>query len=273
MLKDNFLRGCDMPIHTFTRQTRAEDPITHRSLLQGLPGISDVTVTDTGNPIKFQRKRNMLKNRWGMSGTVEIRGGVITLTIDGQGSMHQRFADEIFAHLPADMTNDHGLTEAVERMTKSERFFSSAELNRLIDELRPDEAVKLMAACAIDDRVGLMVVTNTRILLKDRGAFASSTKEIYPRQVTSIGTKKGVGNEILQLTVSGAGIEIRNLQSGRASATADLIRDAQNAQTAAPSAPPAPSSADELAKLAEMHAAGILTDEEFSAAKARILGL
>ena len=42
---------------------------------------------------------------------------------------------------------------------------------------------------------------------------------------------------------------------------------------AAPAPPPAPESdADQLQQLAEMHAAGTLTDEEFAAAKARILG-
>ncbi|WP_229123409.1 PH domain-containing protein [Enemella evansiae] len=261
-----------MPIETFTRQTRADDAATHASLLRGLSTIPDVTVTDGGNPVKFQRKRNMLKNRWAMSGSVEVRRGVVTLTIDGQGSMHQKFAEEILAHLPADMTNDHGLTAAVERMTKSERFFSSLELNHLINEFRPDEQVRLMAACAIDDKVGLIVATDKRILLKDRGAFSSRTKEIYPRQVTSISTKKAFGNEVLELTASGARIVIRNLQAGRADAIANLIRDGQNAPTAPPTAP-ASSSADELAKLAQLHAAGALTDDEFSSAKARILGL
>lgn len=36
---------------------------------------------------------------------------------------------------------------------------------------------------------------------------------------------------------------------------------------------PAPSGAEEVARLAELHAAGHLTDDEFSAAKARALGL
>jgi hypothetical protein len=38
-------------------------------------------------------------------------------------------------------------------------------------------------------------------------------------------------------------------------------------------APPAPpSDADELQQLAQLHASGALTDEEFAAAKAKILG-
>ena len=41
----------------------------------------------------------------------------------------------------------------------------------------------------------------------------------------------------------------------------------------APPAPPADNSTDELARLAQLHASGVLTDDEFSAAKAKVLGI
>ncbi len=42
---------------------------------------------------------------------------------------------------------------------------------------------------------------------------------------------------------------------------------------AAPAPPPAPASdTDELQQLAQLHASGALTDDEFAAAKAKILG-
>ena len=40
----------------------------------------------------------------------------------------------------------------------------------------------------------------------------------------------------------------------------------------APYAPPPPNSADEIEHLAQLHASGVLTDEEFAAAKAKALG-
>jgi len=54
--------------------------------------------------------------------------------------------------------------------------------------------------------------------------------------------------------------------------------DAQMAQQAAAApAAPAPTAADEqmaeLQKLAQLHSAGVLTDEEFAAAKAKALGI
>jgi hypothetical protein len=36
--------------------------------------------------------------------------------------------------------------------------------------------------------------------------------------------------------------------------------------------PPAPSDTDQLQQLAQLHASGALTDEEFAAAKAKIIG-
>ena len=47
-------------------------------------------------------------------------------------------------------------------------------------------------------------------------------------------------------------------------------------QAAAQQAPAAPAAADRMAevqKLAELHTAGVLTDEEFAAAKAKVLGI
>jgi multidrug resistance efflux pump len=40
----------------------------------------------------------------------------------------------------------------------------------------------------------------------------------------------------------------------------------------AASAPPAAGPADEIERLAKLHASGVLTDEEFAAAKAKVIG-
>jgi len=70
--------------------------------------------------------------------------------------------------------------------------------------------------------------------------------------------------------VSGA---VHNKQEAKQDA-----KQAAAAQAAAPAPAPveAPAEGDQMAKLkelAELHTAGVLTDEEFSAAKAKILGL
>jgi len=99
-----------MPTLTFTRHSQATDQQTHDALLQILPIIQDVSVVATGNPIKAVRRRNVLKNRWAMTATIEVANGVITATIEGQGSMQAAFAEEILGELPRNMVDDRGLS-------------------------------------------------------------------------------------------------------------------------------------------------------------------
>ena len=64
--------------------------------------------------------------------------------------------------------------------------------------------------------------------------------------------------------------------SGRVQRRQAARYDQQDAEQAAQAAPPAEAEEDETAqlqKLAALHTQGVLTDEEFAAAKAKILGL
>ncbi len=67
--------------------------------------------------------------------------------------------------------------------------------------------------------------------------------------------------------------------SGRVSRRQAARYDEQDAQQAAAAPPPAPAAAPEddataqLQNLANLHAQGVLTDEEFAASKAKILGI
>jgi hypothetical protein len=49
-------------------------------------------------------------------------------------------------------------------------------------------------------------------------------------------------------------------------------RDEDLAEAPVQYAPAAPTSADELEHLAQLHASGVLTDEEFATAKSKVLG-
>jgi len=68
---------------------------------------------------------------------------------------------------------------------------------------------------------------------------------------------------------------MQHRQQGKAEQAADA-QDYQDQQQAAAAPPPPPSAPDpvaEIQRLADMKAQGILTDEEFSAAKAKLLGI
>jgi len=66
--------------------------------------------------------------------------------------------------------------------------------------------------------------------------------------------------------------------SGRVARRQDAKWAEQDAQQyeqapAAPAPPPEEDATAQLAKLAELHSQGVLTDEEFAASKAKILGI
>ena len=60
--------------------------------------------------------------------------------------------------------------------------------------------------------------------------------------------------------------------AGKQHAENEQAEAAPAAAPAEPAAPAAPDAAAELERLAQLHQSGALTDEEFSAAKAKVLG-
>ena len=60
--------------------------------------------------------------------------------------------------------------------------------------------------------------------------------------------------------------------AGRTRSGAEQQAPADDYQDQAQPAPPPADPADELEHLAQLHASGVLTDEEFAAAKAKVLG-
>ena len=260
--------------HTYRRTLTISPAEAMQILLDGAPTVKDCTVVEGGNPMRIHRKRNMLANRWAMDATVAADGQLLTITVDGNGSNQAKFAEELLNLLPAGAIDDHGLERAQQAMARSERFFSAFELSGLLDELRDGEEVLQLASGQVDGRTGLIVVTTKRILTKDKGAFESASREILPKHVTSISTEKKLTGESVELTVSGEKVKFTTLQPGRSGQIAEHVRRTRDAydSSGAASDKSTPGVQD-IAQLAELHAAGILTDEEFKAAKARALGL
>ena len=73
--------------------------------------------------------------------------------------------------------------------------------------------------------------------------------------------------------VAGTATAVSNRVSRRQAARWDEEDAQQYAQQAPPPAPAEDDGAAQLQKLAALHTQGVLTDEEFAAAKAKILGI
>lgn len=262
--------------HYETRRTLTINPQdVHNILVQTLPTIRDVEIQDAGNPIVFNRKRRITANRNKMNGAIGLQNNELTITIDGLGGAHNQFAKEILDLLPPNATYDHGISEAMSNMDKSAKILTGLEVTNLIDEMRTGEHIEFMTSGNNDDRVCAIILTNQRVILKDNGIFNQSMKEIDPVSITSISTGRKMSGDSVSLTVSGSDMEISKMPPGRGTEFAERLRKHRE-EAAAPAPSPASTAddgLDKLQKLADLHAAGVLTDEEFAAAKAKALGL
>ncbi|SMB82270.1 SHOCT domain-containing protein [Corynebacterium glucuronolyticum] len=265
-----------MPHYTTTRDLTIPAEQAHSILLQGLPTIKDVTVTDGGNPIRIDRKRRLMANRYAMTGVLTLEGSTLRIEIDGIGSMQRKFAGEITDLLPADAVDDHGIAEVLARTDKSAKFFAGLEVNGLLDEMRPGERLHFITSGVTDGKTCAILLTDRRAILKDTGLASNFMREIEPKAVTSIETGASFKGDSVKITASGSVIEVTTLPKGRGAEFADRLRNLRDTvHQPAPAASPTPATGgiEQLQKLAELHDAGILTDEEFAAAKAKALGL
>lgn len=132
-------------------------------------------------------------------------------------------------------------------------------------------------------KAGLAVMTGGLSLAAKAGRTSSKgagTEMIPIRSISSVTTKKdGLRFWAVSIVTSGNTIDMRvtkeEADQAKGLLTQLMLAPASPAPVAAPApaAPAEPDSMDQLKKLAELHQAGVLTDEEFAAKKAQLLGL
>jgi hypothetical protein len=78
---------------------------------------------------------------------------------------------------------------------------------------------------------------------------------------------------VISGTATAVSGRVARRQAGAAQAQAAAAAPAAPAPAAAPAAPAGGDSSAKLQELANLHAQGVLTDDEFAAAKAKVLGI
>lgn len=146
---------------------------------------------------------------------------------------------------------------------------------QVLDFLYRDERVLAAAQGTRFNKVEYVVATDRRVFFLERevAGFESGSQSIPVDKVTSVSAKRGLVFADLTVTTSNEEIKIEKLVLGEADAFAQVLRDRLDNGLTDKQPSPQPGGIDQVAKLAELHAAGVLTDEEFAAAKAKALGI
>jgi hypothetical protein len=168
---------------------------------------------------------------------------------------------------------------AVERMGRT--LGIRRELRNLVARLDPGESVIELARVERAGHGCLLVLSDQRLLFLREGRIRNTVEEVPIRALTSVGSRRRLGNGALLVTVAG-NAEVWPMTSGTHServseAIRQVMRQHVVAVTQAASSEPLTAPAPmadpiaQLQKLGELRDAGILTDEEFAAKKASIL--
>jgi hypothetical protein len=166
------------------------------------------------------------------------------------------------------------------RSLMSYKLGSNREIRRLAEYLWDDEEVERMVNARYGGGTGLLVLTNRRLLFLKDGMMKQTLEDFPLDKVSSVQWSSGLTLGKLTIFASGNKAEVDQVQKKDGKDLADHVREriAGGSASSGPVSTPAASSsaaasvADELKKLAELRDAGVLTEGEFAAQKARLLG-
>jgi len=171
------------------------------------------------------------------------------------------------------LIDDQGWQASMEKLgTKSVK--NQAIRDQVLNAVHSDEVIVAATQGLELKKTSIVVATQKRILLleKDTLGFSSGSRTIALDKISSITASKGMLFGGIVITTSNEEIKVEKVVGDEVDAFVGAVRNALETPT---TSTPASSSSDldQLTKLAELHAAGILTDDEFAAAKAKALGL
>lgn len=164
---------------------------------------------------------------------------------------------------------------AVDRMDS--KFGARREIRRLAGHLHEGEAVQYLAGGSYGGGLGLVALTDRRLLFLREGWTGKATEDFPLDKLSSIQWNSGLAQGTLTVFASGNKVEIKQIYKTDGARISDAIRNRQTSpQAATPTPatvqPPQDGIGDQLTKLWALVQAGAMTRDEFEAAKARLLG-
>lgn len=183
--------------------------------------------------------------------------------------------------------------DAGDRMTI--KMGSRRELRKLAKHhLVPGESVRYAASGRVNNRLGLAALTDRRLLFLFHGMVRQSLEDLPLTSVVSVKERTGVLMGTLTVVASGTELIIKQVAKHDLKTLANALRvhistgslpplpaidlDGEDGsveeETPAPDGPAqttSPDVVDQIARLGELKSSGVLTEEEFEAAKSELL--
>jgi hypothetical protein len=221
--------------------------------------------------------RSIRRNRWAYEYTAELEpfegGTLVTSRVDAAGSKHYEILNEIAEAVGDDVFADLGIPEAVAKLGKAGRLFGRKEIRHLHHLLHGSERVLALGQGSYDKKQGLVVLTNERLFFFEKSLGSETLEEFPLRSISSMQTSKKLTGERLKIHASGNDAEITHMGDGNANEITRCYRAIGREAVPAPPSSSAPEDPiTQIEKLAGLRDRGLLSNEEFEAKKADLLG-
>ncbi len=192
----------------------------------------------------------------------------------------QELKDSISSKIQSSENSSNRLNEIRQqiqnlKLSNVSSFLGRREINELPNILATSEFIDNIAQGTYDNSQGILVSTNRRLLFVDKGILYGLKVEDFPLdKITSIQYETGLLLGGIKIHTSGNVAKIENVEKATARSFSEFVRDklSQPKERAQATIVAEPNVLDQLEKLAKLKANGILTEEEFSEQKKKLLG-
>lgn len=170
--------------------------------------------------------------------------------------------------------------QEVEQQLKSldgwSKWLGKREMQALPSILWPDEKIEGGIQGLYNSRQGMLISTDRRLIFVEKSMLGRLTVEDFPYdKITSIQYETGWALGSVKIYASGNRADITHIAKDQVQPFAESVRARISGGGTAQAGTVAASVGDllpQLERLATLKNAGALTDEEFAAAKAKLLG-
>lgn len=162
-------------------------------------------------------------------------------------------------------------------------FLSKKEIKELPNILWENELPELVVQGFYKNGNGLLVCTNSRLIFINKGLMSLKVEDFPLKSISSIQYETGMLLGKLTIFASGNRAEIANVDKNFVRIFAEYVRakisnSGEQVKIATPTEPPTANTSQDdviaqLERLMVLKEKGILTDDEFVAQKAKILGM